>query len=37
MLAMFRLLMKKKWETAFRQSLENLAVLVKEVRMPVEA
>lgn len=36
MLTMFRLLMKKKWEAAFRQSLENLAVLVKDARLPVE-
>jgi Protein of unknown function (DUF2652) len=35
-LTVFRLLMKKKMEPAFRQSLENLAVLVKGVRLPVE-
>jgi Protein of unknown function (DUF2652) len=33
---MFRLLMKKKFEAMFRQSMENLAVLVKGVRLPVE-
>jgi hypothetical protein len=33
---MFKLLMKKKMETSFRQSLENLAVLVKDAKLPVE-
>jgi hypothetical protein len=36
MVAMFRLMMKKKFGKMLLQSLENLAVLVKEVRLPVE-
>jgi hypothetical protein len=37
MLTMFRLMMKKKFRKMLLQSLENLAVLAKEVRLPVEA
>jgi len=36
MVTMFRLMMKKKIEKDLRQSLENLAELVKAVKMPVE-
>ena len=36
MLTIFRLFMKKKIEKALRQSLENLAKLVKDVKLPVE-
>ncbi len=36
MLTMFRLMMKKKMEKGFKQSLENLAALVKSVPMPVD-
>jgi hypothetical protein len=36
MQTMFKLLMKKKFEKMFRQSLENLAEVVKGVRLPVE-
>ena len=35
MQAMFRLMVKKKMETMFRQSLENLAVLLKDAKLPV--
>jgi hypothetical protein len=34
--AIFKLLMKKKFEKQFLRSFENLAQLVKEVKMPVE-
>ena len=36
LVTMFRLMMKKKIETALRQSLENLAEIVKDVKLPVE-
>ena len=36
MLTMFRLFMKKKWEKGLQQSLENLAEVVKGVKLPVE-
>ena len=36
LLTVFRLMMKKKWETAFRQSLENLAILVKGSGLPAD-
>ena len=36
MLTMFRLMMKKKLKDQFTRSLENLAALVKDVKLPVE-
>lgn len=36
MVTMFRLMMKKKMEKAFKQSFKNLAELVKGVKLPVE-